>query len=124
MRLDSFFKKRAQVGLWVAVVLLAGSAAAFAQIATATLAGTVLDPQGAAVPNAVIRVTNPATDQERTANSDSQGNFTISQLAPTTYTVEVSAAGFANSRLSEITLSVGDRLSLHRAPNRRTCAIG
>lgn len=112
VRLARFLEQWAKVGLWAAAILWSGSAAAFAQSATATLVGSVMDPQGAVVPSATIRVTNQATGQERMTISDGQGNFTVAQLPPSNYTVEISAANFANARLSEITLNVGDRRSL------------
>ena len=60
--------------LFAAALSLALSAAASAQ-STATLQGTVTDQQGAVVPNAKVTVRLRATGAERTAQTDSEGNY-------------------------------------------------
>ena len=51
---------------------------------TATLAGRVMDPSGAAVPNAQITVRAVGTGVDRTTTSDAQGNGTAPSLQPGT----------------------------------------
>jgi iron complex outermembrane recepter protein len=61
-----------------------------------TLAGTVLDQAGKAIPNATVTIKNEAGATVRTATTDGQGHFSET-LAAGTYTLEVSASGFATT---------------------------
>jgi len=67
---------------------------AFAQRITGSIAGTVTDTSGAAVPSATVTVTNTATNKIYTATTDSQGGYTFADLPESTYQVEVKAANF------------------------------
>ena len=49
---------------------------------TGALTGTVTDPSGAVVPNAVVTATNLATGQARTAMSGSNGAYRFALLPP------------------------------------------
>ncbi|HEX8268217.1 MAG TPA: carboxypeptidase regulatory-like domain-containing protein [Pyrinomonadaceae bacterium] len=65
-----------------------------AQTFKATLVGQVSDATGASLPNATVTISSPATNQSQTVQTDSEGNFTFSQLDPGSYTVRVEAANF------------------------------
>jgi len=67
------------VALLVAFCSLA-SAPLSAQLQTGRLLGTVLDEQHAAVPGAMVTVTNLATNISRTVTSDGEGNYVVTQL--------------------------------------------
>ncbi len=82
----------------------------FAQ-STATLAGRVMDPSGAAVPNAQVTVRALGTGVDRTTVSDAQGNYTVPSLQPGDYSVRVQAAGFANYQLASVTLQVAQSVT-------------
>jgi Carboxypeptidase regulatory-like domain len=60
-----------------------------------TLRGTVEDPSGAVVHQAAITVTSDVTGSTHTARTTSAGIYVFPNLLPGTYTVEVSAPGFA-----------------------------
>src|SRR6266700_3968597 len=79
---------------------------------TATIVGTVVDPQGAVVPDAKITATNQATGLSRSANTTSTGNYTIPNLPPSTYDVKVEAKGFAAGTAKDIKLNLGDQRDL------------
>jgi hypothetical protein len=83
-----------------------------AQVETATLQGTVLDPQGAVIPQAQVTVMNLSTSASRSATTSDSGEFTLVGLAPGTYTVRVQREGFKSSEASGIVLSVGSRQSI------------
>ncbi len=70
--------------------------AAFGQI-TGSLRGTVSDPSGAAVPKAMVTLTNVETRQARTQSTNDSGEFTFELLPIGTYEVKAEAAGFATS---------------------------
>ncbi|HEY6332079.1 MAG TPA: carboxypeptidase regulatory-like domain-containing protein, partial [Blastocatellia bacterium] len=73
---------------------------------TATLHGTITDPQGAVVTGAKVTILNVATGVERTIESDSAGNYLAPALPVGTYRVEVNAQGFEKTVLEAITLEV------------------
>src|SRR5580658_8144848 len=64
-------------------------------ISTAELHGTVHDPSGAVVPNAAVTIDDPSKGFSRSTTSDSQGDYQLLLLPPGTYTVTVTATGFA-----------------------------
>nr|MBA4186057.1 carboxypeptidase regulatory-like domain-containing protein [Acidobacteriota bacterium] len=71
------------------------SLSALAQEETsATVTGQVTDSTGAAISNATIVVTNTATGQARTIQSNEEGNYTVFPLIPGTYTISVEQSGF------------------------------
>src|SRR5471030_1481667 len=90
---------------WVlAICLLTG--AAFAQ-STATVQGTVTDPTSASVPNATITVRNQNTGEERTTQSDANGQYVVPSLPVGTYRIEVKSPGMQTTIASDLALEVG-----------------
>ncbi|HMD50408.1 MAG TPA: carboxypeptidase-like regulatory domain-containing protein, partial [Bryobacteraceae bacterium] len=61
---------------------------------TAAIAGTVLDPTGAAIPGATVQASNEETGAKRVATTNRGGQFTFAQLKPGPYTVKAEAPGF------------------------------
>ena len=98
-------------GLFV-VVLMWGmtglfSGPIYAQVAGATLNGTVSDSSGAGVPNANVSIKNTATGVERNVTSDADGFYSAPNLLPGTYEVTISASGFSTAVQTGLTLTVG-----------------
>ncbi len=87
--------------------LVAGSVTCFAQLQAGRIVGQVFDPQHAAVPGAIITVTNPATNAAETVKTDASGNYVVTPLNPGTYSVSASAPGFQTEVRSGIDLAVG-----------------
>lgn len=96
----------------VAAVLLAGSASAFAQAATGTISGTVVDQQGQLIPGATVTIVNEATTDQRVAVSDALGNFLVTNLQPSQYTLRVVLQSFRTLERKNIVLSAGERLAV------------
>jgi hypothetical protein len=71
-----------------------------------SLTGTVVDPSGAAVPNANLTLLNVQTNAERSVTSDSRGNYLFAQVNPGLYKLTAKAAGFADIVVNEIRLLV------------------
>jgi len=73
---------------------------AMAQTATTgAIEGTVLDPQGRAVPNATVTVTGSNLISAQTATTDDQGRYRVANLPPGRYDVTVAAVGgFAETK--------------------------
>jgi hypothetical protein len=72
---------------------------------TAVLRGEVVDPSGAVVPNAQIKLLHRSQVWE--TNSSADGRYSIQPLAPRTYTVKVRAQGFAPLTIQGIALAAG-----------------
>jgi hypothetical protein len=70
------------------------SVTALAQNDRGTITGTVLDPAGAAVPNASISVANVETGLESKTVSTGTGNYTIPSLTAGRYTLTLEVPGF------------------------------
>jgi hypothetical protein len=73
-----------------------------------TIRGTVTDASGAVVPNAKVEITDVATNITRETQTNAEGNYEASALRSGNYKVTVSAAGFANSEVTAISLHGGD----------------
>ena len=68
-----------------------------AQSRAASLAGTVFDQAGKAVPNATVAVKNESTGAVRSLTTDQDGHFSATGLSAGSYSLEASASGFATS---------------------------
>ncbi len=95
-----------------AAMMLVSAPRTAAQTVTGTIVGTVLDAQGAVVPNASISAKSRETGLERTAVSNTSGEFTITSVPAGPYDVTVSATGFRPEVRSGITMTVGANLRL------------
>ena len=103
---------------WSAIVVLLffggySTQGAHAQLAvtTATLTGTVTDPTGSVVPQATVTLTSPERGITRTFTTGAQGNYSFSQLAPSTYQLTIQAKGFNQYIQNGITLDAGQSAS-------------
>jgi hypothetical protein len=73
---------------------------------TGTVVGTVTDPSGAVVPSAKVVLKDLATQAERTAETNTAGQFILTTLQPGQYSVMVSAPGFREAIVSPVTVEV------------------
>ncbi len=96
-------------------VLLALSAQLLAQtqITTGVIQGTVLDPSGAVVAGASVQAKNLDTNFTRDIVADSSGRFVFLALQPGPYTITVSAPGFTTVLQQNVSLTVGQAISLN-----------
>src|SRR5271170_2073677 len=89
------------------------STSLFSQTAsTGALAGKILDPSGAFVPGAEVRLTNPNSSEFRLQTSDGAGNFHFLLLPPGKYELEANKTGFAPVRLPDVTVLITETLDL------------
>src|SRR5205807_1797979 len=71
------------------------------------LSGTISDPSGRLVPQALVAIQNVETGITTTVTTNSDGYYTAANLHPGEYQVTVSAKGFATEVRKGISLSVG-----------------
>src|SRR5262245_12528702 len=73
---------------------LSTATAANAQVGAGQVTGIVKDADGAAVPGAVVTVTNTATNTVRQSVSSSAGIYAAVGLAPGIYRLDLELSGF------------------------------
>ncbi len=94
----------------LALMLVASSA--MGQVVTATLHGTVLDPQGAVVANATVTPLNVGRGTSISRQSNELGEVSFPSLPIGDYAVTIEAKGFKTLKRSGITLSAGQDLRM------------
>jgi len=83
-----------------------------AQNTGATVAGTVTDPQGNAVPDANVVLTSSTTNVPFTTKTNGSGIYRITGLLPGSYRANVAHEGFKSTVKDGIDLHVDDQISL------------
>jgi hypothetical protein len=78
----------------------------------ATINGTVTDPSGSAVPGAVVKVKNTDTGIERALTTNDVGLYVATFLQPGHYEIDVTKAGLATLVRKDLTLQVGQTLTI------------
>lgn len=85
---------------------------ALAQADLGSISGTITDASGAVIANASITVTNKATGAKRETVSNSKGEYSVTQLNPSDYTITVSGTGFGTTT-QDFTLTVGSTRAIN-----------
>ena len=75
----------------------------------ATIQGQVTDSTGGILQNATVTITSKATNTERKVQSNEDGNYVISPLAPGAYTLTVEAPNFKRYVQNDVVLNAKDR---------------
>jgi len=88
-----------------ALLSIFGSVNAFGQAVFGSIAGTITDPSGAAVPNAKVTVADQAKGTTDQATTNESGNYTVTHLIPDPYTVRIEAAGFKVLEYKDVSVS-------------------
>lgn len=88
-------------------LILPGWSHAQLAVTTASLSGTITDPSGAVVPQAVIKITSSQAGISRTYTTDAVGRYTFSQLPPSTYSLSIESKGFETYKQTGIVLDAG-----------------
>src|SRR5882762_9325930 len=96
------------LGMFVAVP-------AQAQVAGATLTGTITDPAGRVIPEVQIVITNEATGVVTKLATNANGIYTAGNLLPGDYTISIAAPGFNTEERTGIELTVGGQQVLDLA---------
>src|SRR5262249_34562022 len=100
--------------------------AVFAQqsLTSASVAGRLLDPSGAVVPNATVTALQLATNQSRAAETDSQGRFHFSYLPVGQYRISAQGSGFAETtQIVELTVGAAFDVTLNFALSQAATSV-
>jgi hypothetical protein len=85
------------------------SHSSWAQLTTADILGTDTDSTGAVLPNADVTLTNLATGERRTSQSNGSGDYSFTLLPVGHYSIDVKAGGFEESLTKDLSVEAGDR---------------
>lgn len=77
-----------------------------AQSIGGAITGLVRDPDGAAVPAALVQAVNTATGQSRVVSTNDQGRYTAMEVPPGTYELMVLKGGFNTAKVPNVVVSV------------------
>src|SRR5436190_21290807 len=96
----------------LALTLLSAIPAA-AQLTTGTLTGTVKDAQGGVIPGATVTLTSEGKGTQLPPSiTNANGDFVFANVAPDSYTIQVTMSGFKSLKRSGLTVSAGDRVGV------------
>jgi hypothetical protein len=100
----------ARVSAFLVALALALTGSAAAQETTGSIAGTITDPQGLAVPGVTVTVTGP--QGSRSFVTDGEGRYIAPLLVPGTYTVRAELQGFKTAEQGNVTVGLGSRVTV------------
>ncbi|MBA2493445.1 MAG: TonB-dependent receptor [Acidobacteria bacterium] len=83
-----------------------------AQVDTASVTGQVIDPQGAVVAGARVVVTNQGTSIAVETTTNGEGYYTLINLKPSLYKIEITQSGFKTDSRKDVELNVGQKARL------------
>src|SRR5207245_9613469 len=87
--------------LWSLLCILVLSVSPALAQADGSISGVIRDASGAVIPGAMVTVTNPATNQVRSAISNEAGVYNFPVLQPGKYNIKVELPGFRTIRSEE-----------------------
>ncbi len=99
-----------QIVAVAAILLLVGGGAAFAQLQTGNLYGTVVDEQGSPLPGVTVTVTGGGAPQVQVTNA--QGQFRFLGLSPGSYQLKAELEGFSTIEYPAVTINIGRNTSI------------
>ena len=100
-------KRSARRLLWAAVLVLVSSTSGFAQGASQSLSGVVVDTAGGVIPGASVVVVNKATNEKFELTSNEAGAFSVPGIAVGTYTVTVTLQSFKTALINDVRIVTG-----------------
>jgi hypothetical protein len=100
-------------------ILMAGVVASLASLAIAQgsyraqLRGTVSDASGAVIHNVTVTITDTGTNISSISRTDDKGEYYVTGLRPSTYTVKVEGPGFRAMERTNVVLAVDQEATLN-----------
>src|SRR5215471_21793788 len=96
----------------VALIGCAAGSALYAQTSFGRISGSVVDPSGASIAGAIIKITNTETQNVRTVETDSSGLYAVTNLPIGPYTLEAAQKGFQSKQVTGINVVADGRLTV------------
>jgi hypothetical protein len=90
----------------LAGLILALTLPVAAQTTSGQIAGTVSDPNGAAVAGTTVTATQVGTGLQRTATTSSDGNYSFPELPIGIYRLSVNHQGFKGAVIENVTVNI------------------
>ena len=107
MKRTSLFDVRIAIILAAILATVAGGTSLLqAQTFYGSIVGTVTDATGAIVPGATVSITDIATNEKRSAQSNAAGDYSFVNLVPATYSVEVQRTQFKRFLRNQVVVEV------------------
>jgi hypothetical protein len=98
--------KRVQLIVALACLSIPSAMAQF----TSSIQGVLTDSSGAAIPDAIVHVTNVESGVAREAVTSNEGLYRVLNLGPGTYRVNVAVNGFAPAERPRVALGISETL--------------
>src|SRR5881296_3700656 len=92
--------------LWSLLCILALSVSPAPAQTDGSISGVIRDASGAVIPGAMVTVTNPATNQVRSAISNEAGVYNFPVLQPGKYNIKVELPGFRTITQNDVELQI------------------
>lgn len=99
----------------LSLMLFVFSSAALAQTSKGFVVGTIVDQNAAAVPGAMVKITNTETGVVRETTTQSDGSFRLDAVDPGTYRTEIVATGFKAAARERILVAAAQTADLSTA---------
>ncbi|HKQ92477.1 MAG TPA: carboxypeptidase regulatory-like domain-containing protein [Blastocatellia bacterium] len=96
----------------LALICSGFSSGLLAQSVTGRISGAVTDAGGALVPGVTVKITNEATQQPRSATTDSNGFYVVTNLPVGAYTLTIEHQGFKKATKTGYSLVADGRLTV------------
>jgi len=80
--------------------------------ATTSLRGTITDPLGAVIPEAIVTLTNTGNSSTRQVVTDKAGQYQFLQMPPGSYRITVEKPGFSKVSENDVMLLVNTPATL------------
>jgi len=96
----------------ILLVATFSAASLSAQTVVGRISGTVKDASGAIVPNTTVTATNTATNLVRTATTDTEGFYTLTNLPAGTYTITAEQTNFKKASREGVSVTGDARLTI------------
>lgn len=81
------------------------AASAMAQTSQGTIAGTVTDQMGMAVPGVMVEAKNETGSDDRTVTTGPNGEYRVESVTPSTYTITATKEGFAKTQVRNMAVA-------------------
>ena len=108
-------ERAALLGVWLIASSISGASAQ--SQTSGRIVGTIKDQRGARILGASITISNSATAEERKATTDDQGTFYVSLLSPGSYSVRITAPGFAPARFANVPVAITETTAIDAEMN-------